>query len=109
VSAKKTSLFEMKPLTPEQFAKLARQVPRDERVPYAFEKRVMANLTSVFSQDPLTQWGAALWRAVAPCLAVTIIAAFVSFTQATEVSADLDVALETAVLTPPEPTLDLEP
>ena len=101
--------MEMNHLTPEEFVKLARQVPRDERVPYAFEKRVMANLTSVSSPDPLTQWGRALWRAVAPCLAVTVIAAFVSFTQATEApAADLDAALESAVLTPPESTLELE-
>lgn len=100
----------MKHLTPEEFVKIARQVAPDERVPYAFEKRVMASLTPVSSPDALTQWTRALWRAVAPCLAVMVIAVFVSFSQATEAPAiDLDAALETAVLTPPEPTpLDFE-
>lgn len=102
-------------LTPEEFVKLARETPRDERVPYTFEKRVMANLSAPLAADPLSQWTSALWRAVAPCAAITVIAAFVSFSQATEtrtnrteVGADLDAALENAVLTPPEPTLDLE-
>jgi hypothetical protein len=95
-------------LTPEEFVKLARETPRDERVPYTFEKRVMANLSTPIAADPLTQWAGALWRAVAPCVAVTVIAAFVSFSQATETPSDLDAALENAVLTPPEPALDLE-
>ena len=95
-------------LTPEEFVKLAREMPRDERVPYTFEKRVMANLSTSLAADPLAQWAGALWRAVAPCVAVTVIAAFVSFSQATETPTDLDAALENAVLTPPEPALDLE-
>lgn len=95
-------------LTPEEFVKLAREMPRDERVPYTFEKRVMANLSTSLAADPLAQWARALWRAVAPCVAVTVIAAFVSFSQAIETPTDLDAALENAVLTPPEPTLDLE-
>jgi hypothetical protein len=35
-----------KRLTPEEFVKLARELPGDERVPYAFEKRVTATRTS---------------------------------------------------------------
>jgi hypothetical protein len=110
-------MIEMKQhLTPEEFVKLARETPRDERVPYTFEKRVMANLSTPLAADPLSQWTSALWRAVAPCAAITVIAAFVSFSQATEktptsrteAGADLDAALENAVLTPPELTLDLE-
>ena len=95
-------------LTPEEFVKRARETPRDERVPYTFEKRVMANLSTPLVADPVSQWAGALWRAVAPCVVITAIAAFVSFSQATETPSDLDAALENAVLTPPEATLDLE-
>ncbi|HUS36047.1 MAG TPA: hypothetical protein VM680_11915 [Verrucomicrobiae bacterium] len=95
-------------LTPEEFVKLAREMRRDEQVPYTFEKRVMANLSTPITADALTQWAGALWRAVAPCVAITAIAALVSFSQATETPSDLDAALENAVLTPPEPTLDFE-
>lgn len=97
-------------MTPEEFVKLAREMPRDERVPYAFEKRVMANLAPAAIPDALTQWTRALWRSVAPCLAVAIVAALVSFSRANQNAIDLDSALETAVLTPPEQfPLELEP
>ena len=96
-------------LTPEEFVKLARQVAPDERVPYAFEKCVMANLSAVSSPDPLVQWTRALWRAVAPCFAIMLVVAAVSFSQASPPPADLELDLEAAVLTPPEPTLDFEP
>ena|SRR5688572_11337830 len=98
-----------KRLTPEELVKLARQLPRDERVPYAFEKRIIANLTAP-AIDPLAQWTRALWRAVAPCVAIMAITAAVSFTQAgqKQFSPDLQLDLENAVLTPPEPILDFE-
>ena len=98
-----------KRLTPEEFAKLARQTPRDERVPYAFEKRIMANLSPAPAVDPLSLWTRALWRAVAPCLAIMVITAALSLTQSTQASHDLELALENAVLTPPESSLDFEP
>ena len=98
-----------KPLRPEEFVKLARQMPADERVPYAFEKRVMANLEAPVT-DPLAQWARGLWRAVVPCLAVMAVTAAFCFSQAGETHADtnLDVDLENAVISPPEPILDLE-
>lgn len=49
----------------------------DDRVPYAFEKRVMAHI----KQSPQLalsfweQWNQALWRAVVPCFAIFILAA----------------------------------
>ena len=98
-----------KRLTPEEFVKLARQMPADERVPYAFEKRVIANLEPTVA-DPLTHWAKGLWRAVAPCLAIMGVTAAVCFSQAGEPPAatNLEIDLENAVLTPPEPIIDLE-
>jgi anti-sigma-K factor RskA len=51
------------------------QIPSDS-VPYAFERRVMARLTTASSvHDAWNLWGVALWRAVAPCLAITLLVA----------------------------------
>ncbi len=46
-------------------------VPSDA-VPYAFEKRVMANLGRR-KPDRLEYWAHSLWRAVAPCAAVALL------------------------------------
>jgi hypothetical protein len=97
----------MKKLTPEEFVKLAREVPRDERVPYAFEKGVMAHLTQTAMPDVLGMWTHALWRAVAPCVGIMLIAAAISFTQADDSNTDLETELDDAVMTLPESTLDL--
>jgi hypothetical protein len=96
-----------KRLTPEEFAKLAREIPRDERVPYAFEKRVMAHLGSSVSSDPLSFWTRALWRAVAPCFGIMLIAAALSFSHRQDVVGDADIDLDNAVLTPPDTAFDL--
>ena len=47
--------------------------PHDERVPYAFEKRVMARLAEV-RVDLLGAWSHALWRAAVLCVAVMLLA-----------------------------------
>jgi len=51
----------------------ARLIPADERVPYAFEKRIMARLGLGAQLDAWTFWGRALWRAAGSCLAITIV------------------------------------
>jgi len=55
----------------QNLVKASRSQPPNERVPYAFEKRVMARLTEPVSTDPWIAWGRGLWRAAAPCLAIT--------------------------------------
>lgn len=57
----------------------ARALPPDERVPYAFEKRVMARLAGGFILDPWTLWGQGLARAAVLCVAVTLLLAASSF------------------------------
>jgi hypothetical protein len=58
----------------------ARNNPPEDRVPYAFEKRVLAHLVSQPAADSSAFWARALWRAAVPCVAVTILMATLSFT-----------------------------
>ena len=60
----------------EMLAK-TREIPADNRVPYAFEKRIMAHIkeTSKPVANLWELWGHSLWRAVIPCLAVMIFVA----------------------------------
>lgn len=51
----------------------ARATPADNRVPYAFEKRVMARLAETVRVDLLGAWSAALWRGAIACLVVTML------------------------------------
>jgi hypothetical protein len=44
----------------------------DERVPFAFEKRVMARLPRRQPADGGAAWARALWRAAVPCVAVAV-------------------------------------
>jgi len=60
----------------EMLAK-TREMPADNQVPYAFEKRIMAHIkeTSKPTANLWKLWGHSLWRAVVPCLAVMIFVA----------------------------------
>ena len=48
-----------------------------DRVPYAFEKRVMAHIkeTPQLAINVWAQWSQALWRATIPCFAVMVLLA----------------------------------
>jgi hypothetical protein len=96
-----------KRLSPEEFVKLAREIPRDERTPFAFEKRIMAHITMGTAPDALSLWSRALWRAVAPCLGIMLVVAAISFTHTNETSADAELDLDSAVLAPPDVVFDL--
>ena len=50
----------------------ARAEQPSDRVPYAFEKRVMARLAEVRA-DLLGAWSHALWRAAGLCIAVMLL------------------------------------
>jgi hypothetical protein len=52
---------------------VARANPPSDRVPYAFEKRVLARLTAPLPLDEWAVWGRALWRAAAPCVAIMLV------------------------------------
>ena len=51
----------------------ARAHPPSQRVPYAFEKRILARLAARPVLDHWDLWGRALWRAAAPCIAIMLV------------------------------------
>ncbi len=53
----------------------ARAHPPADRAPYAFEKRVLARLRESPAFDVSALWARALWRATAPCVAVSLLLA----------------------------------
>lgn len=58
----------------------ARTTPSDDRVPYAFEKRILARLATQPAMDLSALWARALWRAAVPCVAVTVLLVTLAFT-----------------------------
>ncbi len=58
---------------------VARNNPPSDAVPYAFEKRIMALITSRPVPDVLALWARALWRGAASCVAVMIVLGAISF------------------------------
>lgn len=51
----------------------ARANPPSDRVPYAFEKRIMARLSEKPLADVWALWSRLLWRAALPCVAVALL------------------------------------
>src|SRR5208282_5628045 len=51
----------------------ARANPPSDRVPYAFEKRVMALLAARSASEPLALWVRGLWQAAVSCVAVALL------------------------------------
>jgi anti-sigma-K factor RskA len=75
-----------------------RQAP-DERVPYAFEKRIMARITSSAHLDTLAMWSHALWRAAVTCLAIMALSGVWTFWTANhQPESNLAAELDSAVL-----------
>jgi hypothetical protein len=57
----------------------ARANPPSDRVPYAFEKRIMARLAACPELDLWSAWARMLWRAATPCLGVTVLLVGLAF------------------------------
>jgi hypothetical protein len=78
----------------------ARCNPPSDRVPYAFEQRVMAHLRSPTKMDKWTLWSMGLWRAAAPCVAIMLLTGIWAYFAAdSNASGDpLAVVLENTVL-----------
>jgi|ERR1051325_11592592 len=51
----------------------ARANPPGDDVPYAFEERIMARLAAKPAGDILAAWNRTLWKAAAPCVAITLL------------------------------------
>lgn len=74
----------------------ARRNPPSDDVPYAFEKRVMARLSSGGVEDSLSLWGCALWKGAAACAALTAISIVLSvwsFGPAHDASAEFEAVV----------------
>ena len=63
----------LEPLRQRLIAAARAETPSD-RVPYAFEKRIMARIAGRPAPDRWAAWGALFWRALAPCCAVMVVA-----------------------------------
>ncbi len=51
----------------------ARADAPESEVPYAFEKRIVAQLRARVGLDHWGLWAQALWRAVGPCVAIMLL------------------------------------
>jgi hypothetical protein len=78
----------------------ARCAPPDDRVPYAFERRVMARLRQAAPMDALGLWGHALWRGAIPCVVLAALLSAWSLWEpaGTSLSGDYPNDFETVVL-----------
>ena|SRR5438552_16955088 len=72
----------------------------NDRVPFAFEKRIMASLRAYARPDPSAFWARALWCAAAPCVAITLLlGAWTAFGPASgRSSSDLSQDFENTIL-----------
>jgi anti-sigma-K factor RskA len=57
----------------------ARRQSPDDRVPYAFEKRIMALVAERSANSGRLLWARGLWRAAVSCVAVAAVCGAVSF------------------------------
>lgn len=57
----------------QKLIRAAKSEQLSNRVPYAFEQRIMARIQSEPVLDVLTLWTRALWRAAIPCMAVALL------------------------------------
>jgi hypothetical protein len=84
----------------EKLLSAARANPPSDGVPYAFERRIIANLKERPLLDVWAQWSRALWRAAAPCLGIMLVFGAWSFFGAgnSASSGDLSTDFENTVL-----------
>ena len=85
----------------QQLLAIARTTSSSERVPYGFEKRVMAHLKLAPAFDEWAFCSRVLWRVAAPCVAfMLLLLAWSWLAPASKSSSnDLSVELENTLLT----------
>jgi hypothetical protein len=80
----------------------ARTEVLDDRVPYAFEKRITALLASRVAPDNLALWVRGLWRAAVSCVAIALLCGAWTFlnpaTATASTSDDLSQSFENTLL-----------
>lgn len=57
----------------KKLIQVERAKPVSESVPFAFEKRIMANLLAQAKVDQWSTWGLTLWRAAAPYVVLMLL------------------------------------
>lgn len=62
----------------QKLAAAARRQPLDDRVPYAFEKRIMALIADRAAVAGRRLWARGLWRAAVSCVALAAVCGAVS-------------------------------
>jgi|SRR4051812_18992457 len=67
--------------------KAARQERPSDKVPFAFEKRIMELVRPLPAPDSWGLWASALWRAAVPCLALMVALSVWSFVPRTSAPA----------------------
>lgn len=76
----------------KKLIKAAQSQSADERVPYAFEKRVMALLKARLTANGVTFWVRGLWRAAISCVILTILLGAVSLLTPTSTDSQKDLS-----------------
>ncbi len=88
----------------------AARPPPSDQVPYAFEKRIMAQIAGLPAFDRWAPWAAGLWRAAATCVAVMLLFSAWAWFRPSNTSVDLAQDLENTMLAvadqEPQPPLD---
>ena len=76
----------------------ARANPPSDRVPYAFEKRILARLPERPRPEASAFWARALWRAAAPCIVIVLLLGAWSFLSPSGSNLDLSQQFESTML-----------
>ena len=77
----------------------ARAQTPDDRVPYAFEKRIMALIPAITPTDSAALWVRGLWQAAVSCAAIALLCgAWSFFNPATNTGDDLSQNFESTLL-----------
>ncbi len=64
----------------EKIIAAARRIPVDDRVPFAFEQRIMARLRRRPAADRWAVWVRCFWQAAVPCIGLTAVLCALAFT-----------------------------
>ncbi len=79
----------------------ARNNPPSDKVPYAFEKRILSRLSGPATPDVWSQWGRPLWQAAIACIAITAACGVWAYHNEKPVeTADFSQDFEAAVFAP---------
>ena len=73
---------------------VARSRPISEKVPYAFEKRIMAHVRERPAPDAWLLWARALWRAAGPCIGIMLLLGAWSFFSPASTTSTTDLSQE---------------